>query len=301
MRRRPREALRRANDDSAGARLRAAVAKSDPCRSSASTRTALCWRSVPGFALCTCRAPALRTPSTSRPRHHQSQRRLRRRAPHRRRDRAAAARRRRHRLGRGFQHCAHDAELIRAGAGGHAPGGPGPGEALRSSSRQGAGRRRRDGRSHQGRRRRPERRFLRDHGAHRRARRRRAGCRDRTRTALRRGRRRHDLRRGARDARRVPSVHEAVTCRCSRTSPSSARHRCSPCRSSRRSGRSRALSLVRVPRHEPRGGGGLRDAIRSARTQKAAVDAMQTRAELYEVLGYHEYERKLDDLFGRQS
>jgi methylisocitrate lyase len=27
---------------------------------------------------------------------------------------------------------------------------------------------------------------------------------------------------------------------------------------------------------------------------------MQTRAELYEVLGYHEYERKLDDLFGRQ-
>ena len=35
-------------------------------------------------------------------------------------------------------------------------------------------------------------------------------------------------------------------------------------------------------------------------TQKGAVDAMQTRAELYEVLGYHEYERKLDDLFGRQ-
>jgi len=28
---------------------------------------------------------------------------------------------------------------------------------------------------------------------------------------------------------------------------------------------------------------------------------MQTRAELYEVLGYHEYEQKLDDLFGRQS
>ena len=40
--------------------------------------------------------------------------------------------------------------------------------------------------------------------------------------------------------------------------------------------------------------------IRSQGTQKAAVAAMQTRAELYEVLGYHEYERNLDDLFGRQ-
>ena len=26
---------------------------------------------------------------------------------------------------------------------------------------------------------------------------------------------------------------------------------------------------------------------------------MQTRTELYEVLGYHEYERKLDELFSR--
>jgi methylisocitrate lyase len=26
---------------------------------------------------------------------------------------------------------------------------------------------------------------------------------------------------------------------------------------------------------------------------------MQTRAELYEMLGYHEYERKLDELFSR--
>ena len=28
---------------------------------------------------------------------------------------------------------------------------------------------------------------------------------------------------------------------------------------------------------------------------------MQTRAELYEVLGYHEYERKLDALFRREA
>ena len=42
-------------------------------------------------------------------------------------------------------------------------------------------------------------------------------------------------------------------------------------------------------------------AIRTQGTQKSAIDTMQTRAELYEVLGYHEYEQKLDDLFGRQS
>jgi methylisocitrate lyase len=31
------------------------------------------------------------------------------------------------------------------------------------------------------------------------------------------------------------------------------------------------------------------------------LNLMQTRAELYEVLGYHDYERKLDELFGKQS
>ena len=40
-------------------------------------------------------------------------------------------------------------------------------------------------------------------------------------------------------------------------------------------------------------------AIRREGTQKSAVPYMQTRAELYEVLGYHEYERKLDELFGK--
>jgi len=37
--------------------------------------------------------------------------------------------------------------------------------------------------------------------------------------------------------------------------------------------------------------------IRSAGTQKGMLDRMQTRAELYEVLGYHDYEKKLDELF----
>jgi len=40
-------------------------------------------------------------------------------------------------------------------------------------------------------------------------------------------------------------------------------------------------------------------AIRRDGTQKAAVPAMQTREELYDVLGYHDYERKLDELFSR--
>jgi methylisocitrate lyase len=39
-------------------------------------------------------------------------------------------------------------------------------------------------------------------------------------------------------------------------------------------------------------------AIRTDGSQKGAIDRMQTRAELYEVLGYHDYEKRLDQLFG---
>ena len=39
--------------------------------------------------------------------------------------------------------------------------------------------------------------------------------------------------------------------------------------------------------------------IRSEGTQKGAVAMMQTRAELYDFLGYHEYEQKLDRLFAQ--
>jgi methylisocitrate lyase len=41
--------------------------------------------------------------------------------------------------------------------------------------------------------------------------------------------------------------------------------------------------------------------IRRDGTQEAVLDRMQTRAELYEVLGYHEYEQKLDELFRDQE
>jgi methylisocitrate lyase len=39
------------------------------------------------------------------------------------------------------------------------------------------------------------------------------------------------------------------------------------------------------------------ETLRREGTQQAVVDTMQTRKELYEVLGYHDYERKLDALF----
>jgi methylisocitrate lyase len=40
-------------------------------------------------------------------------------------------------------------------------------------------------------------------------------------------------------------------------------------------------------------------AIRRDGSQRAVIERMQTRAELYDVLGYHDYERKLDELFSR--
>ena len=39
-------------------------------------------------------------------------------------------------------------------------------------------------------------------------------------------------------------------------------------------------------------------AIRREGTQAGVLERMQTRAELYDVLRYHDYERKLDELFG---
>ncbi len=41
--------------------------------------------------------------------------------------------------------------------------------------------------------------------------------------------------------------------------------------------------------------------IRTEGTQKNVIDIMQTRAELYDYLGYHAYEQKLDELFAKQK
>ena len=41
--------------------------------------------------------------------------------------------------------------------------------------------------------------------------------------------------------------------------------------------------------------------LRAEGTQAASVDAMQTRKELYDVLGYQAYEDKLDELFAEKG
>jgi methylisocitrate lyase len=43
------------------------------------------------------------------------------------------------------------------------------------------------------------------------------------------------------------------------------------------------------------------ESLRKEGTQKSVVPSMQTRAELYDVLGYHEYEQTLDKLFGKNT
>ena len=46
---------------------------------------------------------------------------------------------------------------------------------------------------------------------------------------------------------------------------------------------------------------GVYGALRRDGTQKGVVATMQTRDELYDYLGYHDYERKLDRLFARNK
>ena len=43
------------------------------------------------------------------------------------------------------------------------------------------------------------------------------------------------------------------------------------------------------------------ETIRSEGTQQAVVSTMQTRSDLYKFLNYHDYERKLDELFARSE
>ncbi|MGB5866732.1 MAG: methylisocitrate lyase, partial [Arcobacteraceae bacterium] len=39
--------------------------------------------------------------------------------------------------------------------------------------------------------------------------------------------------------------------------------------------------------------------LREKGTQEGTLDTMQTRMELYDMLGYHEYEEKMDALFSK--
>lgn len=43
------------------------------------------------------------------------------------------------------------------------------------------------------------------------------------------------------------------------------------------------------------------ESIRKEGTQTSVIDTMQTRMELYDVLGYHEYEQKLDTLYSKEK
>ena len=45
---------------------------------------------------------------------------------------------------------------------------------------------------------------------------------------------------------------------------------------------------------------GVYETLRRTGTQKGALPQMQTREELYDFLGYHDYEKKLDELFARE-
>ena len=42
-------------------------------------------------------------------------------------------------------------------------------------------------------------------------------------------------------------------------------------------------------------------AIREEGSQRGVVDIMQSRTELYDFLGYHDYERKLDELIDKEE
>ena len=46
---------------------------------------------------------------------------------------------------------------------------------------------------------------------------------------------------------------------------------------------------------------GVYETIRNEGTQQAMVETMQTRTELYDVLGYQAYEDKLDELFAEKG
>jgi methylisocitrate lyase len=43
------------------------------------------------------------------------------------------------------------------------------------------------------------------------------------------------------------------------------------------------------------------ETIKKQGTQISLLDQMQNRDQLYDVLGYHDYEKKLDNLFGKEQ
>jgi methylisocitrate lyase len=158
-----------------------------------------------------------------------------------------------------------------------------------------------DGRSGEGRGRCAHRCRLRDHGAHRRRRGRGSGQRDRARRRLRRSRRRHGVPGGDDLARRLPQGQGGGEGPDARQPHRIRQHavlyhrRVARCRR-----RHRPVLLRRVSRDE-QGGAHFYTTVRRDGTQKHIVDTLQTRAELYDFLGYHAYEDKLDALFAAEK
>jgi hypothetical protein len=64
--------------------------------------------------------------------------------------------------------------------------------------------------------------------------------------------------------------------------------------------RHRALPALGVPRHD-KAALNVYATLRKEGTQKNTVGTMQTREELYQHLGYHEFEQKLDALFAKSK
>ena len=124
--------------------------------------------------------------------------------------------------------------------------------------------------------------------------------RDRPRLRLRRGRRRQDLPRGDHRPRDVPQVRRrgegADPRQHHRVRQDAALHAsrsCAPPTSAI------ALYPLSAFRAMNKAALDVYQALRRDGTQKAVVDAMQTRDELYDYLGYHEFEKKLDALFAK--
>ena len=122
------------------------------------------------------------------------------------------------------------------------------------------------------------------------------------RAGLRRRRRRHDLRRGAADPGRVPPVHcSAVPVPVLANITEFGKTPLFTVAELAAAGVRLVLYPLSASRAAAKAQVAVYAAIRKDGTQKNVVPCMQTRAELYDVLGYHAYEQKLDELFGKDS
>ena len=140
-----------------------------------------------------------------------------------------------------------------------------------------------------------------DHGAHGRACGRGAGRGDRAREALRRRRRRHDLRRGAATLDEYRRFTSAVDVPVLANLTEFGKTPLFTLDEMREAGVRLVLYPLTAFRAMSAAAARAYETLRRQGTQKELIGAMQTRDELYEMLGYHAYEKKLDELFAREQ